>query len=221
VSRGMAGESVVVLLGAAAVGAAVAGIATVRGLRSRRGEGVPAEQEPLPETSETADRPRAPEPAASADEPLIPALTVVEASVDVGRPSPANLAEAPPVEPLSDAGPGSNRHYDEPACRALAAGLTDDQLVRAQALFEALARDGAVTAKDLAAELDVAPGQLPGLLITPLRKCADGLDLPLPFTVSHAKGSKLRQWEDADGVALRMSRAIEQRAPRSERQKAV
>jgi hypothetical protein len=75
----------------------------------------------------------------------------------------------------------------------------------------------ALVAKELAAEPDVSPNQLPGLFITPLRRRADQFDLPLPFEVTQAKGGKLRQWEDFGGVASRMTRVLESAAPRSVR----
>jgi len=192
VRRATGGEAVIALLVIAAAGVGVAAIASVRGRRSGRREPCRA---PEPESPATVVE--VPEPAAepSVLEPPTEGLEPPEARAPVGPPE-----VAPPVH---------NRYYDEPTCQAFVAGLSEDLLVRAQPLFEALARDGAVTARELAAQLHVEPSQLPGLLITPLRRRSDQLDLPLPFEVSRLKGSKLRQWEDSGGVAARMKRAIE------------
>ena len=122
----------------------------------------------------------------------------------VPAPEPAHVPDPPPELPLI-----ANRYYDEPTCRVFAEELDEDRRARAGVLFAILAERGSVTSVELAHELDMSVTGLPGALITPLRRRADAMDLPLPFESGVDEDSRLRRWSDSGGIAARMLRALD------------
>jgi hypothetical protein len=92
-------------------------------------------------------------------------------------------------------------------CLEFASGLSDEVLDRAIVLFGILNRDGTVGTKTAAQALGVTPRELPGLIITPLRRRADALELPIPYLAERDEATGRRRWRDREGIAGRLREA--------------
>lgn len=113
--------------------------------------------------------------------------------------------------------------YDLRTCRRFVAELGDEVLPRAETLFRLLSRERVIDSLQLAEALGATPRGLSGFLTTPLKRRAKTLGLPLPFAGGLGAESyggimapspdmdpQRTHWQDRDGIAKRMLRAIEE-----------
>jgi hypothetical protein len=115
-----------------------------------------------------------------------------------------------PIPVQSDAAASAfemNRLYGPAVCLEFASGLSDEVLDRAIVLFSLLDREGAVGSAVAARALGVKPQELPGLIITPLRRRADALKLPVAYVAERDETTGRRRWRDREGVAGRLREA--------------
>ena len=115
-------------------------------------------------------------------------------------PQPVAADAAPPPEEV-------NQLYGPALCLEYVSGLSDEVLERAIILFGLLRRDGSVDSVTAAQALGITPRELPGRIITPLRRRADALDLPVAYAVERDEATGRRRWRDRDGVAARLHEA--------------
>ena len=114
----------------------------------------------------------------------------------------ADLPLVPQMGPLGEA-------YDRPACDRFVAGLGDEVLQRGRVFFRYLAEEGEVDSVRLAGRLGAAPGEVAGLLITPLSRRAEAIGAPPPFVEERAPRTRRRVWRDQGGIAERLGATIE------------
>ena len=117
--------------------------------------------------------------------------------------SSAAMPETGRPAALEDAGP----IYDAATCLEFVSGLSDDVLRRAIAMFGLLSRHGSADSTTIAHALGANAGALPGLILTPLRRRADELDLPSPYLAERNPVNGRRRWKDRDGVSGRLCEA--------------
>jgi hypothetical protein len=186
---GAGGVGAGALLAIAAVGLLVIGAAAaaIRMLRTRTEVSDASSASPEPDRL----RHRSPCPSSPAD----------EAAAPVSELRPA----APAAAPTSEA--DLNQIYGPALCLEFASGLGDEVLERAIVLFGLLSRNGSVDSVAAADALGVTPGELPGLIITPLRRRADALSLPVAYIAERDQTTRRRRWRDRDGVAGRLREA--------------
>ncbi|MDH3225914.1 MAG: hypothetical protein OEM67_02340 [Thermoleophilia bacterium] len=154
-----------------------------------------AVETPRPHRSDDVP-PKAPKP-----EPRMATPPVREPATPAREPQPPapSAAAAPEVDVPQIYGPA--------LCLEFASGLRDEVLERAIVLFGLLSRYGSVDSVTAANALGVTPRELPGLIITPLRRRADALALPSAYMAERDERTRRRRWRDRDGVAGRLREA--------------
>jgi len=127
------------------------------------------------------------------------------------------------AEELDKPRPSLSPDYNQATCEVYVAPLSTDVLLRAYGFFGALQMHGRMNSIDLASFLEVgSPRQISGLLTTPLKRRARQLELPLPFIGGEGSlpyggipapdperdDPGRTYWEDRNGAAARLTRAI-------------
>lgn len=104
--------------------------------------------------------------------------------------------------------------YDRETCDEYVMALGDVVLENAESFFALLAVEGDVDSLSLARALDVdGPRRIPSILTTPLKKRSRRLELPNPWIEGETAAGRVL-WCDRDGVAERMTAAIERERSR-------
>ncbi|MDH3225559.1 MAG: hypothetical protein OEM67_00495 [Thermoleophilia bacterium] len=99
-----------------------------------------------------------------------------------------------------------------------AEGLSDQVLERSIVLFRFLHNDGSIDAQQLSSALDCEASELSGMLLTPLRRRAKALGMPLLYQVDLDRTTRRRVWRDSDGLATEMYGALREVHERRTRQ---
>jgi len=118
------------------------------------------------------------------------------------------------IEPRPPAPPRSS--YDERTCLAFVSPLHlgDTVLLRARTFFGRLAETGQVGSLELVDLLELKGAtSIPANLTNPLKKRAARLGLELPWTETADRENRT-VWNDRDGNAARLVRAIEEEMTR-------
>jgi hypothetical protein len=137
-----------------------------------------------------------------------PAAPGSSAPADTANGAAAPVPPAPPGDVPVAAMTGADPFYGDATCRAFASGLSDEVLDRAVILFSCLAQQGRVDAARLSSALGARSRDLGGLLLTPLKRQADRMSLPLPYEIAQTPASRRRVWHDEAGIARRMAQAL-------------
>jgi hypothetical protein len=118
------------------------------------------------------------------------------------------VGEAPSATPST-----YSANYDEATCRQFLNPdhLGDTVLDRAKIFFELLEQDGKVSSPELVAALGVKGARsVPANLTNPLKKRARKMRIPVPWTETATADGLRTVWEDRDGIAARMIKAIKE-----------
>lgn len=103
--------------------------------------------------------------------------------------------------------------YDDETCRQFLNPdhLGDSVLERAKTFFELLEQKGEVASPDLVAALGVKGARsVPANLTNPLKKRARKMSITVPWAETATPDGLRTVWQDRDGIASRMVKAIEQ-----------
>lgn len=103
--------------------------------------------------------------------------------------------------------------YDAAMCARFLdpAHIGDGVLERAKVFFDELDRNGEIMSLDLVAALGVkGPRSIPANLTIPLKKSARRIGLPQPWRGAETSDGQRTIWQDYDGIAGRMRKAIEE-----------
>lgn len=107
--------------------------------------------------------------------------------------------------------------YDDETCRQFLNPnhLGDSVLDRAKTFFELLDQKGEVASPDLVAALGVKGARsVPANLTNPLKKRARKMNIPVPWIETATPDGLRTVWQDRDGIASRMLKAIERERTR-------
>jgi hypothetical protein len=102
--------------------------------------------------------------------------------------------------------------YDETTCRQLIdrEHLSDSVLERARIFFAKLGEQGSLSSLDVVELLDLkGPTSVPANLTNPLKKSARRLGIEEPWSWGENEDGTRTIWSDRDGIAARMTKAIE------------
>lgn len=103
--------------------------------------------------------------------------------------------------------------YDDETCKQFLNPdhLGDSVLDRAKTFFDLLERKGEVSSPELVAALGVKGARsIPANLTNPLKKRARKMKIQVPWTETSTPDGLRTVWNDRDGIASRMVKAIDQ-----------